>query len=268
MNTQKNCWWFIVAEGQILLQPLGDLVPYGNLDDLPLTESIVEGKVKIGDYQSSPCYLVKLDKQQDLGFGEYTDLRSMLGMVDDRLFDITGRAFQLVNFYDTHKFCGQCGNEMQAIDWEVAMKCYHCQHRCYPRVSPCMIVAVRKEKKILLALHRRHQQENLNIYTTLAGFTEAGETLEQCVEREVFEEVGLKVENIKYVSSQPWPFPHSLMMGFIADYKSGDIKIDPKELTSAAWYDIDDLPNLPNEGTVARKLINCQIANINSLSDS
>lgn len=259
MNMEKNCWWFIVAQGQVLLQPLGDLVPYGNLEDLPLTSSMVEDKIKIGEYQSSPCYLVALDQQVDVGFGEYSELRSLLGLVDDRLFDMAGRAFQLVHFYETHQFCGQCGHKMEKIDWEVAMKCYHCQHRCYPRVSPCMIVAVRKGRKLLLALHRRHQKNNLPIFTTLAGFTEAGETLEQCVDREVFEEVGLKVKNIEYVASQPWPFPHSLMMGYIAEYQSGEIKIDPRELCSATWYDIDDLPNLPNEGTLARKLINFQI---------
>ena len=93
------------------------------------------------------------------------------------------------------------------------------------------------------------------MFTTLAGFTEAGETLESCVEREVFEEVGLKIKNIQYVSSQPWPFPHSLMMGFIADYDSGDIQVDPNELVEAHWYDIDDLPSIPRHGTIARKLI-------------
>lgn len=256
----KNCWWFIVAKGQILLQPQGNFIPYGNLQDLPLSPEVVANKVKIADYQSSPCYLVELDEQLDVGFGEYSDLRSLLGVVDDRLFDVAGRAFQLVHFYKTHQYCGQCGSKMHKIDWEVATKCYECDHRCYPRVSPCMIVAVRKDRQILLALHRRHQKDNLNIFTTLAGFTEAGETLELCVEREVYEEVGLKVKNIEYVTSQPWPFPHSLMMGYIAEYQSGEIKIDPRELASAAWYDVDDLPNLPVEGTLARKLINCQIA--------
>ena len=260
MNTGKNCWWFIIAEGQILLQPQGDLIPYGNLDDLPLTESLVASKVDMGEYQSSPCYLVELKQQLDIGFGEYTDLRSLLGRIDDRLFDMAGRAFQLSLFYKTHQFCGQCGQKMQAIDWEVAMQCYPCKHRCYPRVSPCIIVGIRKENKILLALHRRHQKSNNQVYTVLAGFTEAGETLENCVEREVFEESGIKITNLEYVTSQPWPFPHSLMMGYTADYLSGDIKIDPRELCSADWYDINDLPRLPNEGTLARKLINRMIS--------
>ena len=165
MNTQKNCWWFIVAQGQILLQPQGDLVPYGNLDDLPLTDVLVANKIEIGKYQSSPCYLVELKDQYDIGFGEYQDLRSLLGRVDDRLFDIAGRAFQLSLLYKTHQYCGQCGQKMQMIDWEVAMQCYPCKHRCYPRVSPCIIVGIRKQNKILLALHRRHQKSNKLVYT-------------------------------------------------------------------------------------------------------
>ncbi|WP_413700132.1 NAD(+) diphosphatase [Psychromonas sp. KJ10-10] len=260
MNTEKNCWWFIVAEGQILLQPQGDFIPYGNLDDLSLDEALVSEKVELGHYQSSPCYLVEFKTQIDVGFGEYSDLRTLLGTVDDRLFDIAGRAFQISLFYKTHQFCGQCGEKMQAIDWEIAMQCQHCKHRCYPRVSPCIIVGIRKEKQILLALHRRHQKSNNQVYTVLAGFTEAGETLEHCVEREVYEESGIKITNIEYVTSQPWPFPHSLMMGFTADYLSGDIKIDPRELSSATWYDVDNLPALPVEGTLARKLINQMIS--------
>lgn len=260
MNTEKNCWWFIIAEGQILLQPQGDFIPYGNLDDLSLDKALVSEKTELGHYQSSPCYLVEFKTQIDVGFGEYSDLRNLLGTVDDRLFDIAGRAFQISLFYKTHQFCGQCGEKMQAIDWEIAMQCQHCKHRCYPRVSPCIIVGIRKEKQILLALHRRHHKSNNQVYTVLAGFTEAGETLEHCVEREVYEESGIKINNIKYVTSQPWPFPHSLMMGYTADYLSGDIKIDPRELCSAAWYDINNLPALPVEGTLARKLINQMIS--------
>lgn len=256
INYQENAWWFIIAKGQIVLQPQGDFIPYGNLEDLPFPAQLASEKIKIGVYQSSPCYLVRLPDQSDVGLGEYTDLRFLLGRVDDALFNMTGRAFQMVLFYQTHQYCGQCGEKMQAINWEVAMKCYHCQHRCYPRVSPCIIVGIRKDNKILLALHQRHKKNNLPIYTVLAGFVEAGETLEACVQREVYEESHIKVKNIEYVTSQPWPFPHSLMMGFIAEYESGEIKIDSRELCSADWYDVNNLPDLPNQGTLARQLIN------------
>ena len=254
-SEQENAWWFFLSEEKIVALDRGEYIPFGNLQELPFPEGIDTHKVFLGHYQDHPCYLIDLKKTLDVGLGEYVALRSLLGKVDDLLFNMAGRAFQISLFYKTHQFCGQCGQKMQKIDWEIAMKCYHCQHRAYPRVSPCIIVAIRKDKKILLALHNRHHNPENPMFTTLAGFTEAGETLEKCVEREVFEEVGLKVKNIQYVSSQPWPFPHSLMMGFIADYDSGEIKVDPNELVEAHWYNIDQLPLIPRHGTIARKLI-------------
>ena len=250
-----SAWWFVLSEGKLVALDKGELIPFGCIEELPFPDHVTDNKRLLGTYNSYSCYLVEVDNHLDMGLGEYVSLRSLLGKVQDLLFEMAGRAFQVALFYKTHRFCGQCGNPMQEIDWEVAMKCYHCQHRAYPRVSPCIIVAIRKQKKILLALHNRHQKDNYPVYTTLAGFTEAGETLEACVAREVFEEVGLKVKNIQYVTSQPWPFPHSLMMGFTADYASGEIKIQPEELIEANWYDIDDLPLVPKHGTIARKLI-------------
>lgn len=251
----ENAWWFILSEGKLVALDKGELIPFGCIEELPFPEHATDNKRLLGTYHNYPCYLVEVANSFDMGLGEYVGLRWLLGKVNDLLFEMAGRAFQIALFYKTHRFCGQCGKPMQEIDWEVAMKCYHCQHRAYPRVSPCIIVAIRKHKKILLALHTRHKKDNYPVYTTLAGFTEAGENLEACVEREVFEEVGLKVKNIQYVTSQPWPFPHSLMMGFTADYASGEINIQPNELVEANWYDIDDLPLVPKHGTIARKLI-------------
>ncbi|MEH6452440.1 MAG: NAD(+) diphosphatase [Psychromonas sp.] len=256
IHNQEDAWWFIIAKGQIVLQPQGRFIPYGNLEDLPFPEHFIVNPIHIGDYHSSPCYLIELPEQQDVGLGEYSDLRSLLGRVDDALFDLAGRAFQIALFYKTHQYCGQCASKMFPIEWEIAMKCSQCDHRCYPRVSPCIIVGIRKDKQILLALHQRHKKIDDPIFTVLAGFTEAGETLETCVAREVYEESGIKVKNIQYVTSQPWSFPHSLMMGFLADYDSGEIKVDKHELAEASWYNFDDLPNIPTEGTIARKLIN------------
>lgn len=255
INKQENAWWFIIVKDQIVLQPQGSFIPYGCLDDLPFPENIADNAVKFADYQSSPCYLVFLPEQSDVGLGEYSPLRFLLGRVSDALFDVAGRAFQVSLFYETHQFCGKCGHKMHAINWETAMKCYHCQHRCYPRISPCIIVGIRKEKEILLAVHHRHLKNNNPVFTVLAGFVEAGETLESCVEREVYEESRIRIKNIEYVSSQPWPFPHSLMMGFLAEYESGKIRIDKNELAEADWYHVDNLPALPNSGTLARKLI-------------
>lgn len=257
--TEQEAWWFIVSEQKVVALQQGELIPFGLIEDLPFPAGLTDNKLLLGEYQGAPCYLVETDALQDVGLGEYVGLRALLGRVPDPLFDMVGRALQIALFYQTHHYCGQCGKKMTKIDWEIAMKCYHCQHRTYPRVSPCIIVAIRKEKQILLALHKRHQNSSQPLYTVLAGFTEAGETLESCVEREVYEESGIRVKNIQYVTSQPWPFPHSLMMGFIADYESGEITTDPQELISADWYDVDKLPHIPRHGTIARKLIEKQI---------
>ena len=120
-----------------------------------------------------------------------------------------------------------------------------------------IIVAIRRDDSILLAQHTRHRN---GVHTVLAGFVEVGETLEQAVAREVMEESGIKVKNLRYVTSQPWPFPQSLMTAFMAEYDSGDIVIDPKELLEANWYRYDDLPLLPPPGTVARRLIEDTVA--------
>ena len=167
-------------------------------------------------------------------------------------FPLVSRAWQVALFLRTHRFCGQCGSKMTRVDWELATHCHHCQHRCYPRISPCIIVAIRKGDQILLA-HGRHHKNAM--YSTLAGFVESGETLEQAVHREVFEEVGVRVENLRYFGSQPWPFPHSLMCGFLADFKSGDIKVDEKEILAADWFSMDELPNIPPVFSIAGQLI-------------
>ncbi len=249
-------WWFILAGGQILLQERGSMIPFGALEDLPFPPLPSEQVRILGSYENSPCFLLDLGENQiDMGMGEFCNLRSLLGHTDDALFDLAGKAFQTALFLKTHQYCGQCGNAMELIDWELATKCHQCGHRCYPRVSPCIIVAIRKEKQILLACHQRHSGNGRDMYTVLAGFAEMGENLEQSVAREVMEEVGIKVKNIGYVSSQPWPFPHSLMMGFVADYDSGEIKVDKTELADAQWFDFDNLPIIPGKATIARKLI-------------
>ncbi len=127
----------------------------------------------------------------------------------------------------------------------------------YPQIAPCIIVAIRRDDAILLAQHTRHRN---GVHTVLAGFVEVGETLEQAVAREVMEESGIRVKNLRYVTSQPWPFPQSLMTAFMADYADGEIVVDKKELLTADWYRYDDLPLLPPPGTVARRLIEDTVA--------
>lgn len=255
IEEQGRAWWFLIAHQKILIQDNSDMVPYARISALNLPIEILANKIKIGEYQSHPCYLIEGVDASIIDFGSYEDAHILLGKVDSDLFNMVGRALQVSLFYQTHQYCGQCGEKTYRIEEEIACQCEQCMHRSYPRISPCIIVAIRKKNEILLALHQRHYKNNDAIYTVLAGFAEAGETLENCLKREVYEEVGIKVKNIRYIRSQPWPFPHSLMMAYIAEYDSGDICIDKNEIYSAAWYHIDNLPVLPNKGTVARELI-------------
>lgn len=172
-------------------------------------------------------------------------------------FQRIAQAWQYALFLRTHRFCSQCGSHMRVVEWEIAMHCDRCQHRCYPRISPCIIVAVMHQNKILLAQGKAQRERGF--YSVLAGFVESGETLEQAVHREVYEEVGIQINNLRYFDSQPWPFPHSLMMGFIADYAEGELKPDGKEILEADWYDFAQLPTVPPKVSIAGRMIaHCQ----------
>jgi len=239
-------WWVISHENKLWL-PKGQL-PYGSAQELGLSGSA--GSL-IGELQGEPIWLICGSRKDEM-----RSLRQILNQ-DVGLFQLAGRGVQLAEFYRSHKWCGYCGHEMHHSKTEWACLCSHCHQRYYPQIAPCIIVAIRRDEEILLAQHTKHRN---SVYTVLAGFVEVGETLEQTVAREVMEESGLKVKNLRYVSSQPWPFPQSLMMAFMADYDSGEVTIDPKELLDAGWYHFDALPLLPPVGTVARRLIEDTVA--------
>jgi NAD+ diphosphatase len=221
-----------------------------------------EQVVQIGTHDDQPCYMIDMGNEvvNDDAL-EAISLRAMLMQSEFALYGIASRAWQIALFMRTHRFCGQCGSTMQQIDWEMAMQCARCNHRCYPRISPCIIVAIRRDDKLLLAQGKPHKSRQM--FSTLAGFVESGETLEQAVHREVFEEVGIKVKNLRYFSSQPWPFPHSLMVGFLADYDSGDIKVDGHEILEAYWFAHNELPVIPPKFSIAGQLIQQTISQIN-----
>lgn len=250
--SNNQAWWFVFHQNKLLLVDGEFRIPFGSLAELPFPDLNATAVITIGEHQQSPCYLLLAEEHQsDFGIGEFQSLRAILGTSED-LFMMAGRAWQIAHFLQTHQFCGRCGNSMDRIDWELATHCKSCNHRAYPRISPCIIVAIRKDKQILLARSKRHPE---GMYSVLAGFVEAGETLEQAVHREVAEEAGIAIKNLKYIDSQPWPFPHSLMMGFTAEHESGDIRIDDDEIIEAAWFDFDQLPKTPPRASIAGRLI-------------
>jgi NAD+ diphosphatase len=186
-----------------------------------------------------------------------TDLFTLHATLGEQGWAIAGRAVQLVEWARTHRFCGRCGTATQAMDGERARRCPDCGLMAFPRLAPAMIVLVERGDELLLARGRTFP---VPMYSCLAGFVEPGESVEEAVVREVREEVGVKVGDVRYQHSQPWPFPHSLMLGFRATWLEGDIEIDPVEIVDAQWYRVDDLPQVPPGISIARKLIDAWVA--------
>lgn len=184
-------------------------------------------------------------------------LRGLYGRLDDSLFALAGRALQFVDWDRTHQFCGRCGKPTQHRQHERARECPDCGLIAYPRIAPAVMCLVRRDQRILLARSPRFAP---GMYSALAGFVEPGESLEQCLAREVYEETGIRIANARYFASQPWPFPHSLMIAFVADYAGGEITPEPGEIEDAQWFDIHALPQLPNRISIARRLIDGVLA--------
>jgi len=182
----------------------------------------------------------------------FAQLRGLWGSLPEELFWIAGRAFQIVDWDRNHQYCGRCGTRTRDREEERAKICPRCGHIAYPRISPAVIVAITRGAEILLARAPRFPNA---MYSVIAGFVEAGESLEQCVRREIAEEVGIAVKNLRYFGSQSWPFPNSLMVGFTAEYASGEISIDPVEIMDARWFTADDLPRIPENLSISRWLI-------------
>ncbi len=182
----------------------------------------------------------------------FAGLRSLFGVMSDDLVAIAGRAIQIVEWNRSHQYCGVCATPTERLQHERSRKCPACGHAAYPRISPAMMCLVTRGNQILLA---RNVNFPAGRYSALAGFLEAGESIEDAVHREVEEEVGIKVSNLRYFSSQSWPFPHSLMIAFTAAYAGGTLTPNIHEIAEADWFNADNLPQLPPRISIARELI-------------
>ncbi len=209
------------------------------------------------------CYTVGVPEKSEPPAGmAFLGLRQLFSQLDETCIWLAGRAFQIIDWDRTSQFCGQCGAPNTQLDHERAKKCLHCGHIKYPRISPAIIVRVERHDpdgvKILLANGRRFRSSKT--YSVLAGFVEPGETLEECVQREICEEVGITVKNICYFGSQPWPFPDSLMIAFTAEYAGGEITLEEAEIADANWFKPNELPAVPPPISIARRLIDSFVA--------
>ncbi|MDP2292352.1 MAG: NAD(+) diphosphatase [Actinomycetota bacterium] len=216
----------------------------------------------LGMLDDEACWAVDVPHGEDPSYGAALDLYSLYGRTSEPEWAVAGRAVQLAEWARTHRFCGRCATPTEPSAGDRSMKCPACGLLAYPRLAPAMITLVTRgeagpEQEVLLA---RGVQFRAPMYSCLAGFVEPGESLEGAVVREVFEEVGVEVGNVQYRGSQPWPFPHSLMIGFRAEWQRGDIVCDPSEIVDAQWYTREALPPIPPAISIARRLIDDWLA--------
>ncbi|HEV8257068.1 MAG TPA: NAD(+) diphosphatase [Casimicrobiaceae bacterium] len=220
----------------------------------------------LGRLEGIDCIAIRVaaDTPEPAGW-QWRGLRTLFLQVSDPLLALAGRAFQIVEWDRSHQFCGRCGARLRDRAGERAKECPACGHVVYPRVSPAMMVLVTRGKELLLARANRFPQA---MYSALAGFVEPGESIEDCIHREVREEVGVEVDRLQYVASQSWPFPHSLMIAYTAEYAGGEMRPCDEEIVEAGWFPIDALPQLPNPVSIARQLIDATVARLAAPSTS
>ena len=204
--------------------------------------------IYLGHWHEQPLWL----QQDEVSEAERASLRSLADTFSPAEFAVCSRALQLMHWRHMHRFCGRCGANTELSATELCCHCPQCGASFYPRISPCVIGLVSRGDELLLASHHRHKAGR---YSLLAGFIEAGESAEEAFAREVFEEVGVRIDEIRYVASQPWPYPSQLMLGFFAEYKSGEIDPEPNEILHAAWFHPSNLPDIPSGVSIAGKLI-------------
>ncbi|MCC6792823.1 MAG: NAD(+) diphosphatase [Thermomicrobiales bacterium] len=257
-GSADDAWWFVFRRGEVLITgAMGD-------DAIPRRATLTRLGLEparanyLGHLSGEPVYAAELDDEvlAPDGFG-FRALRGLYGLVDDQFFALAGRAAQILEWDRSHQFCGRCGTPTEPMPAERAKRCPACGSMSFPRLSPAVIVLVEHGEQVLLA---RHTRSTDGMYALIAGFVEPGETLEEAVQREIREECGIEVDRIAYFGSQPWPFPHQLMIGFTAQYAGGDVRIDGIEIADAKWFTARAMPKVPPRLSIARKLIDAYAA--------
>jgi NAD+ diphosphatase len=255
-DTGKS-FWCIVSNGSFVVRH------EAGKPALPCLESLEEMKLKalrkiyLGRLEGRSCYAAEISPDASLPRDSVLmALRELFRDLDEDLIGVLSNAVQVLHWDETNRFCSRCGSQTENSETERAKVCPDCGFTAYPRISPAVIVAIQREKQLLLIQAHRHRA---GVYSNVAGYVEVGESLEQCVRREIREEVGVEVKNLKYFGSQCWPFPHSLMVGFTAEYSSGEIRRGEEEIVDARWFLIDELPRIPESYTISRQLIDSVI---------
>ena len=255
-------YWFIFVSNTLLLTrdntiPLAAEPPVQVKDWTYIQE--------LPDMDGHTCRAFQLDTPpQNISDFQTIGLRDSFQRLPLQMYNMAGKAWELLYWNQNTRYCGVCGAPMHQST-TISKRCSNCGKEIWPQVAPAVIVRIRKaattsteglvlEPEKILLVHARNFRRK-EMYGLVAGFVETGETLEECLRREVREEVHLEIENIQYFSSSPWPYPSGIMVGFTADYKSGDIRLQQEELSSAGWFSRDNMPPLPDKLSIARQLI-------------
>lgn len=251
--------WFAFRGADLLVREAGS----GRVD-VPIAEAPAIAVVRsqyLGELDGVACFSAELAKDAALPTGyRFSGIRALYDKMDPALFDLAGLAFQIAEWDRTHQICGVCGAPTARKEHERARHCGVCGHESYPRVHPALIVLVHDGERALMTRQARFPP---GMYGLVAGFLEPGETLEACAAREVLEETGIVIEDLRYFGSQPWPFPHQIMVGFFARYKAGEIVVETRELEDARWFERTALPPLPPKISIARALVDAWLAGSN-----
>jgi NAD+ diphosphatase len=245
--------WFAFRKTEILVVSGADTPAMPCCVDLTEHGVTVERRQYLGLYDGKHCYAVAVHETQALPEGwAALGLRDLFGLVETTLAALSGRAYQILEWDRNHRYCSRCGTPTELRTDERSRTCPACRYTTYPPVTPAIMILITHGRKLLLARKAAFPQGR---YSALAGFVEPGEMLEDTVVRETREEVGVEIRNIRYFGSQPWPFPHSLMIAFTAEYAGGDIQPDGIEIEEANWFDAEQLPKLPPPISISRRLI-------------
>ena len=248
-----NNYVYIVRDQKVLvdLKGGGPVVPRAD-EVAPLGLDASDG-YRIGTRDGTACYAFSVPAGTEAPEGmSFTGLRRSFGVLKPDDYAMAVRAVGTLNWDRTCRFCSACGSKLTRLADIFAKQCDGCGFTMFPKISPAVIVAVERGSTLLLARASRFAE---NLYSVLAGFAEPGESLEDTVRREIGEEVGIEVKNIRYFGSQPWPYPDSLMIGFTAEWASGEIAIDGNEISDARWFTVEDMPLIPDKVSIARALI-------------
>jgi NAD+ diphosphatase len=257
-DVKKPAWWFLFSGHKMLVERSdgGIRIPFlAHPEDAGLA---VGERYFLGLCSEVQCWCGELSASTELNPG--TELRGLRGLFDDLeecVFRLAMRASHIVDWSGKNRFCGRCGSALDENKEVRAKECPRCGLAVFPRISPAVIVLVERGDRVLLARATRFKE---NLYSVIAGFVEPGESLEETVKREVKEETGIDVGDIRYFGSQHWPFPDSLMIGFTARHLAGEISVDGTELVEARWFKRDELPEIPGKISIARALIDWFVA--------